>query len=82
YKRINWFVVMTGIIILVGHYLDIYTMVMPATVGKSWFIGVSEISAVLFFGGLFILVVFNALTKAPLLAKRNPFIKESEQFHY
>jgi hypothetical protein len=31
---------------------------------------------------LFIFVVFTALTKAPLLAKRNPFIKESEQFHY
>ncbi|TXK73290.1 quinol:cytochrome C oxidoreductase [Mesonia sp. HuA40] len=82
YKRINWFIVMTGIMILVGHYLDIYTMVMPATVGESWFIGVPEISAVLFFGGLFTFVVFNALTKAPLLAKRNPFIKESEHFHY
>jgi MFS family permease len=82
YKRINWFIVMTGVMILVGHYLDIYTMVMPATVGESWFIGVPEISAVLFFGGLFTFVVFNALTKAPLLAKRNPFIKESEHFHY
>lgn len=82
YKRINWFVVMTGIVILFGHYLDIYNMVMPATVGKSWFIGVPEISAILFFGGLFMFIVFNALTKAPLLAKRNPFIKESQHFHY
>ena len=82
FKRVNWFVVMTGIAILIGHYLDIYVMVMPATVGESWFIGVPEISAMLFFGGLFTFVVFNALTKAPLLAKRNPFIKESEHFHY
>ena len=82
YKRVNWFVVMSGIIILVGHYLDIYNMVMPATVGESWFIGVAEIAALLFFGGLFIFVVFNALTKAPLLAKRNPYIKESKHFHY
>jgi pilus assembly protein TadC len=73
---------MTGIVILFGHYLDIYNMVMPATVGKSWFIGVPEISAILFFGGLFMFIVFNALTKAPLLAKRNPFIKESQHFHY
>lgn len=82
YKRVNWFVVMTGIVILIGHYLDVFNMVMPATVGESWFIGIPEISAVLFFGGLFTFVVFSALTKAPLLAKRNPFIKESEHFHY
>ncbi len=82
FKRVNWFVVTTGIIILIGHYLDVYVMVMPATVGQSWFIGISEISALLLFAGLFIFVVFNSLTKAPLLAKRNPFIKESEHFHY
>ncbi|MDT0689286.1 quinol:cytochrome C oxidoreductase [Salegentibacter sp. F188] len=82
YKRVNWFVVMTGIVVLIGHYLDIFVMVMPATVGESWFIGIPEISAVLFFGGLFTFVVFNALTKAPLLVKRNPFLKESENYHY
>ena len=32
--------------------------------------------------GIFIYVVFSALSKAPLLAKGNPFIKESEHFHY
>ena len=82
FKRVNWFVVMTGIIILLGHYLDVYVMVMPATVGESWFIGIPELSALAFFGGLFIFVVFNSLTKAPLLAKRNPFMKESEHYHY
>jgi len=82
YKRIPWFIVCAGIVILAGHYLDVYNMIMPATVGESWSIGLSEISAVLLFGGLFILLVFYALTKAPLLAKGNPFIKESEHFHY
>ena len=82
FKRVNWFVVMTGIVILLGHYLDVYVMVMPATVGESWFIGIPELSALALFGGLFIFIVFSALTKAPLLAKRNPFIKESEHYHY
>lgn len=82
FKRVNWFVVMTGLVILFGHYIDIFVMVMPATVGASWFIGLPEISALLFFTGLFIFVVFSSLTKAPLLVKRNPFIKESEHFHY
>ncbi|MFN4762424.1 quinol:cytochrome C oxidoreductase [Gillisia sp. Q332] len=82
YKRVNLFVIMAGIIVLLGHYLDIFVMVMPATVGESWFIGIPEISAMLLFGGLFVFVVFNALTKVPLLQKGNPFIKESKHFHY
>ncbi|MDC7994666.1 quinol:cytochrome C oxidoreductase [Altibacter sp. HG106] len=82
YKRVNWFVVMTGIVILLGHYIDVFNMVMPATVGTSWFIGIPEIGSLLFFFGLFVLVVFTALTKAPLLAKHNPFVKESKHFHY
>ena len=82
YKRIPWFVVMAGIVILCGHYIDIFNMIMPATVGDRWFIGIPEIGAILLFGGLFMLVVFTSLGKYPLLAKGNPFIKESEHFHY
>ena len=82
YKRVNWFVVLAGIVILLGHYVDLFVMVMPATVGTSWYFGIPELSSVLFFLGLFIFVVFTALTKAPLLPKGNPFIKESKNFHY
>ena len=82
YKRIPWFIVMAGIAILVGHYIDIFNMIMPATVGDRWEIGLPEISAVAFFLGLFLLLVFYALSKEQLLAKGNPFLKESEQFHY
>ncbi|MBP7470287.1 MAG: quinol:cytochrome C oxidoreductase [Flavobacterium sp.] len=82
FKRISWILVMAGIVILFGHYIDFFNMIMPGTVGDQWFIGVSEIASVLFFLGLFIYVVFTALTKAPLLPKRNPFIEESKHFHY
>ncbi|WP_431132461.1 quinol:cytochrome C oxidoreductase [Psychroserpens mesophilus] len=82
YKRIPWFVVMAGIVILCGHYIDVFNMIMPATVGDRWYIGIPEIGSVMLFAGIFIFVVFTALTKAPLLAKGNPFIKESEHFHY
>ncbi|MGB5188425.1 quinol:cytochrome C oxidoreductase [Robiginitalea sp.] len=82
YKRLNWFVIMAGIVVLMGHYLDVFNMVMPATVGDQWYIGIPEISAVLFFGGAFLFWVFRALTKAPLQPTRNPYIEESRQFHY
>jgi hypothetical protein len=82
FKRISWVLVMAGTVILLGHYIDFFNMIMPGTVGDQWFIGVSEIASVLFFLGLFLYVVFTALTKAPLLPKRNPFIEESKHFHY
>ncbi|WP_299776916.1 quinol:cytochrome C oxidoreductase [uncultured Formosa sp.] len=82
YKRIPWFVVMAGVVILFGHYIDIFNMIMPATVGDQWFIGIPEISSVLLFAGLFIFVVFTAISKAPLVPKRHPLIEESEHFHY
>src|SRR5690606_8342859 len=82
FKRLSWIIVMAGIIILTGHYIDFFNMIMPATVGDQWFIGAGELGAILFFMGLFIFVVFTSLTKAPLLAKRNPLVEESKHFHY
>ena len=82
YKRINWFVIMAGLVILAGHYMDIFNMIMPSTVGDQWYIGIPEIGAVLFFAGLFIFWIFRALASAPLQPTRNPFIEESKHFHY
>ena len=82
FKRVNWIIVMAGIIILFGHYIDVYNMIMPSAVGDQWGIGIPEISSVLFFGGLFLYVVFSSLTKAPLEAKGDPFNEESKRFVY
>jgi hypothetical protein len=82
FKRVAPIIVAAGVVILLGHYIDFFNMIMPATVGDQWFIGVSEIASLLFFLGLFIFVVFTALTKAPLTPKRNPYIEESKHFHY
>jgi len=82
YKRINYFIVMAGIVIILGHYMDVFNMIMPSAVGDQWFIGAAEIGGFLFFLGLFIFVVFKELTKAPLLAKGDPYMGESERFHY
>lgn len=82
FKRLSWIIVMAGVVILFGHYVDFFNMIMPATVGDQWFIGISELGSLLFFLGLFIFIVFNALTKAPLVAKGNPLMEESKHFHY
>lgn len=82
FKRVNWIVVFVGIAILCGHYMDFFVMIMPATVGDQWSIGLPELSSIAFFLGLFIFVVFSALAKYPLLPKNNPLIEESKHFHY
>jgi len=82
FKRIPWFVVTAGLVILLGHYIDIFQLISPATVGDSWSIGIPELSSVAFFLGIFIFVTFRAISKVPLHAKGNPFMKESELYHY
>ena len=82
YKRTNYFIIMAGIVIILGHYLDVFNMIMPSAVGDQWFIGIPEVGGFFFFLGLFIYIVFTALTKAPLLAKGDPYMGESERFHY
>ena len=82
YKRSNYIIVGVGIIVVLGHYIDIFNMIMPSAVGDQWFIGMAEIGGFLFFLGLFLWVVFSALSKAPLIAKGDPYMGESERFHY
>jgi Ni/Fe-hydrogenase subunit HybB-like protein len=82
YKRLNYFIVMAGIVILLGHYMDVFNMIMPSAVGDQWFIGVAELGGFSFFFGLFLFVVFKEISKAPLPAVGDPFMGESERFHY
>lgn len=82
FKSKPWFVIIGGIVILLGHYLDLFVMIMPGTVGAQWSFGIAEVSSVLFFAGIMIYATFNAFAKADPVAKGNPFLKESEHFHY
>jgi hypothetical protein len=46
-------------VVLAGHYIDFFNMIMPGTVGDRWFIGVSEIASVLFFWVIYICCVYG-----------------------
>jgi len=82
FKRVNFLVVLTGILLLVGHYFNFFLLIMPGTVGESWAIGIPEIGSILFFAGLFIWFVFSGISKLPLVPKNSPFLKESKHYHY
>lgn len=82
FKRIPWFTEFVGVVLLVGHYMSLYNMVVPSTVGLYGSFGIPEIAGLLFFLGLFILIVGTALGKVPLKPEGSPYMKESENFEY
>lgn len=80
-KRVPVTVIAIGAIVLVGHYLDFFVMIMPGTVGSHWHLGFVEIGTFLGFTGLFIRVVTKKLSSMELTPKNHPMLKESEHFH-
>ena len=80
-KRVSGTVITIGSIVLIGHYLDFFVMIMPGTVGAHWNLGFVEIGAFLGLAGLFIRVVTKKLASMELTPKNHPMLKESKHFH-
>lgn len=68
-------------ILVFGHWVDYFLMVMSPTVGADWSLGYFEIGMFAAFAGGFLYVVFSALTKASLVAERHPLFNESVHHH-
>ena len=66
-----------SIVIIIGHYLDFYMMIMPGTLKEHSGFGPLEFGTILIFATSFILVIANALSKASLVAKNHPMLEES-----
>ncbi len=76
-KRNASILIFVGLVIVVGHWLDVYIMVSGGSMGAQASIGFLEIGMALAFLGLFIRVVLTNLTKAPLTPVNHPFLDES-----
>lgn len=81
-KRNYFFLTFVGCIIFVGHWLDVYMMVMPATVKGEHQLGWIEIGMALGFLGLLLFVVHRSLAKRPLMIQKHPYLDESVHHHY
>jgi hypothetical protein len=77
-KRNPVFLRLAGSLILIGHYVDVYLLVMPGTMyGHSHY---SWWQPLMFLGflGLFVYLMLNSFTKAAMVPVNHPFIDESE----
>jgi hypothetical protein len=80
-KRLNVFLKIACIIVLIGHWLDFYLMATPGTLGDEGAFGLTEIGMFLIFGSAFVFVTLNALTKYSLVPKNHPMLEEAKNHH-
>lgn len=73
FKLMKW----VTIIILVGHWLDYYMMIMPGTVEEHNGFGIIEFGTAAGFVGIFMWFMLSGLSKAALVPKNHPFLQES-----
>ncbi|NML36408.1 quinol:cytochrome C oxidoreductase [Chitinophaga sp. G-6-1-13] len=79
-KRNYTSVAFIAVVVIAGHWLDFWQMVGPGTYKHlvfPWY----ELGLGVGFVGLIIFLVANALTKAPLVPKNHPYLKESIVHH-
>ncbi|MEO5912264.1 MAG: quinol:cytochrome C oxidoreductase [Pelobium sp.] len=65
------------ILLLCGHWLDYYMMIMPGTIAENAGFGIVEIGTAVGFVGLFTFSILTSLSKVPLAPKNHPFLEES-----
>jgi hypothetical protein len=76
-KRHAGILTFVGMIILAGHWVDVYLMFAGGSLGATAKIGLIEVGMALLLLGVFIRIILTNLTKAPLMPVNHPFLDES-----
>lgn len=76
-KRHAGILTFVGLVILAGHWTDVYIMVSAGSMGANAHIGFLELGMALLFAGFFVRIILTNLTKAPLTPVNHPFLDES-----
>jgi hypothetical protein len=76
-KRNYFTVTFMAMMIIFGHWLDFYNMIMPEPLGVNWHMSWYEMGIFAGFIGVLILSVGTTLSKASLIAENNVLLKEA-----
>lgn len=80
-KRLNVFLKIACIVIILGHWIDFYLMMTPGTLGENGAFGLTEIGMYLMFGSVFLFVVLRGLASMALVPKNHPMLEEAKHHH-
>lgn len=80
-KRKMNVILFVAILLICGHWLDYYMMIMPGTVEAHRGFGLIEVGIFLGFVGLFTFLMLKSLSKVALAPKNHPFLEESVNHH-
>ncbi len=80
-KRQMLMMKLVGTVILCGHWMDFYMMVMPGTMGDLGGFGFMEIGTALIFLGVFLTVLTRMLASRSLVQVNHPFMEETLHHH-
>ncbi len=76
-KRNYFTVTFMAMVIIFGHWLDYFQMIMPGPLGENWHINWYEIGIFMGFAGVLIFSVSRTLTKSSLVPANNLLLKET-----
>ena len=76
-KRNYFTITFVALLIIFGHWLDYFQMIMPGPLGEHWHINWYEIGIFMGFAGILINRVSNTLTKSSLVPNNNLLLKET-----
>jgi len=76
-KRNYFTITFMAMIIIFGHWLDFFQMIMPGPLGEHWHINWYEIGIFMGFAGILIFCVSRTLTKASLVTSNHLLLKET-----
>ena len=76
-KRNYFTLTFVALLIIFGHWMDFYQMIMPRPLGENWHLGWFELGIFAGFAGLIMFSVSRTLAAAPLVPKNNVLMKEA-----
>ncbi len=75
-RNLRWIAIIS-VSVLIGHWFDLYQLIMPGAVGKDATIGLIEVGLTCGYTGLFLLILYRSIAGKMLVTKNEPLLEES-----